>query len=145
MGQPLAKGGHTLLFGRKVDKTPKTLQPTDAGYLPVLLLGYEPVGDEWLNVAVNTDGQLEMSAEVAVGMAVLEQYILDTLDHYKISDKIISTTVDYFGYTDKAGAWYIMKVDKTGGYHTHRYAKGASGYDFTNRESESYDTFTATF
>lgn len=71
----------------------------------------------------------------------------DELSDYKIAAKDTPNPggIDYFGFVKKDGAWYIMKVDMSGAYHVHTYAKGASGFDFSNRASESYASFDSTF
>jgi hypothetical protein len=67
-------------------------------------------------------------------------------DGYKITE-LDDSTPAYYGFTDKGGAWFIMKEGASGDY---RYTKGAS--DFTNattgwpnRASLTYDYFENVF
>ncbi len=65
----------------------------------------------------------------------------DTLFNYKLSD-IDDSTTTYLGYLRKDGAWYIQKITSAGAV---TYAAGASGYNFSNRTSETYAIFSTTF
>ena len=73
----------------------------------------------------------------------LEQYTLDKLDQYKLSDYLFSGTDIYLGYLEKDGAWYIKKIATSTGQV--RYIAGGSSYDFSDPAGLSYDTFSATF
>lgn len=59
---------------------------------------------------------------------------------YRIADTDDPTTgnnsgVNYYGFTDLDGNWYILKEDLTGATGTYRYIKGATNYstNWTNR------------
>jgi len=66
-------------------------------------------------------------------------------DRYRFTDYDDSGTVQYFGYTDENGGWYIMALDT--GNKEARYAKGDSGYTtaWTGRASLSYGYFSEIF
>ena len=66
----------------------------------------------------------------------------DQLIDYKLSDVDESSDPVYLGYLRKDGAWYIQKITSS---TTFRYVKGASGYNWSNRASETYDVFSAIF
>lgn len=71
----------------------------------------------------------------------------DVLDCYQTSDiDEASATVTYIGATDRAGNWYIKKIDTSSGV-TMRFIKGTSSYttNWTNRASLSYDYFSVVF
>ena len=71
----------------------------------------------------------------------------DVLDCYQISDiDEASATVTYIGAIDRAGNWYINKIDETSGT-TSRFIKGTSDYttNWTNRASLTYDYFNIIF
>lgn len=65
----------------------------------------------------------------------------DNLLHYKLSDIDDSEPI-YMGYLTKDGSWYIQKI--TSGSVV-RYTAGSTGYTWSNRASESYDTFDTIF
>jgi len=85
------------------------------------------------------------AGDLYVAVDDLEQYVLDKLDQYKMSNYDTSTTTIYVGYEDKAGNYYIKKIDTTTGAVT--FTKGTSGYStaWTNRATESYASFATTF
>lgn len=71
----------------------------------------------------------------------------DVLDCYQTSDiDSPSATVTYIGKIDRAGNWFIEKIDSTTGT-TFRFTKGTTGYttNWTNRASLSYDYFDVIF
>lgn len=71
----------------------------------------------------------------------------DVLDCYQTSDiDKASATITYIGATDRAGNWYIKKIDETTGI-TMRFIKGDTNYttNWTNRASLTYDYFYNTF
>lgn len=51
----------------------------------------------------------------------------------------------YYGFINKNGAWYIMKAVLSSGVTNYTYAKGDSGYNWSNRASETYNRFDITF
>lgn len=65
----------------------------------------------------------------------------DQLINYKLSDTDESEPT-YLGYLRKDGAWYIMKITSNASF---RYVKGASGYNWSTRASQTYNTFDAIF
>jgi hypothetical protein len=71
----------------------------------------------------------------------------DVLDCYQTSDiDEASATVTYIGKIDRAGNWFIQKIDQTSGISM-RFIKGTSAYttNWTNRASLSYDYFNVVF
>lgn len=97
-------------------------------------------GGVYGNINRTTAGNLKISIEeidAGAGLAT-EATQADSLNNYKISN-IDTSTPSYYGFTDKAGNWYIMKND-SGAY---TYVKGASGYTtaWTNRATQTYDYF----
>lgn len=71
----------------------------------------------------------------------------DVLDCYQTSDiDEASATVTYIGKIDRAGNWYIMKIDSTSGT-TFRFIKGTSSYttNWTNRAALTYNYFDIIF
>lgn len=86
------------------------------------------------------------TGDIYVAVDDVEQYILDTLAHYKLDD--FDTSNDptfYLGYQDKDGNYFIKRINTSTGAVD--YTKGASGYStaWTNRASESYSDFASTF
>ncbi len=75
--------------------------------------------------------------------AQVDPAIKHPTDGYKIN-QIDESSPAYYGFTDKTGAWYIMKEDSSGNY---RYVKGASSFptNWTNRASLSYDYYDVVF
>ena len=53
--------------------------------------------------------------------------------------------VSYYGYLDADGAWIIMKQTDSGTVSAYTFATGSSGYDFSNRASETYQAFDVAF
>ncbi|MEI7632143.1 MAG: hypothetical protein WCJ60_02370 [bacterium] len=64
----------------------------------------------------------------------------DPLIYYLPSDIDDAGAVQYFGYTDNRGAWYIRKFDTSTSPKTIRFSFGQSNYatNFTNRASLTY-------
>ena len=69
----------------------------------------------------------------------------ETLGKYYTSDQDVSGSIQYLGYTDRFGNWYIQKYDTSAG--TYRYSKGSSDYptNWTNRTTLNYDYFHNVF
>ena len=67
----------------------------------------------------------------------------DPLIYYLASDVDDAGTVQYFGYTDNKGAWYIKKYDTSVSPKTIRFCFGQANYatNFTNRASLAYTTW----
>lgn len=88
--------------------------------------------------------QPTLSADsINVNLDTIEQYLLDQLAQYQLSDWLESGDYVYLGFLDKSGKWYIKKIDTSSG--TVRFIKGDSDYDFSDSVSLSYDTFSETF
>ena len=51
--------------------------------------------------------------------------------------------INYYGFVDVDGNWYILKEDLTGGTGTYRYIKGSGSYttNWTGRAGLTYDYF----
>ena len=64
-------------------------------------------------------------------------------DGYRIND-IDESDPNYYGFTDESGAWFIMREQTSGAY---RYTQGSTDYstNWTNRASQSYNTYDVTF
>ena len=64
-------------------------------------------------------------------------------DGYKIN-QLDDSSPAYYGFTEKGGAWFIMKEDSSGNY---RYTKGTSAFstNWTNRASLTYDYYDVIF
>jgi len=73
------------------------------------------------------------------------------LDGYRINDDADDSSNDniqYYGYIDRFGAWYIQKHDTTA--RTYRYAKGDSNFSTSwdsvvTREGLTYSRWDVTF
>lgn len=65
-------------------------------------------------------------------------------DGYRISE-IDDSTIAYYGFTNKDGAWFIMKEDSGSG--SFRYANGVSDFprNWANHEKLDYDHFYNVF
>ena len=65
-------------------------------------------------------------------------------DGYRISE-IDDNVISFYGFTNKDGAWFIMKGDTDTG--SFRYARGNSNFpgNWTNRENLKYDYFNSVF
>ncbi len=90
------------------------------------------------------DGTADFSGDIEINTDTIEQYILDTLEHYKFYAWEIDTGVYYVGYQDKDGKWFAKKIDPAAG--TCLYAYGASAPPTAaNLSAQSYDAFAAKF
>ena len=69
---------------------------------------------------------------------------LNPIEGFCISDQATGAT-SFFGYLNKSGAWYLMKSIIDGNIINYTYATGSSGYDFSNRANENYQSFADTF
>lgn len=113
------------------------------------ILGYDVAGDEFFFIATDDDGALLCRQQV-VDVETLE-WVNATggestpTSRYIISDMDVSADPNYFGYLDKAGSWYIMRMSEATGET--RYARGSSGYAaaWASKDVQSYDYFSATF
>lgn len=63
---------------------------------------------------------------------------------YRISEIDENDSVTYYGFTNKDGAWYIVKEDTNGSF---RYAKGEKEFanNWETRRDLKYDYFYNTF
>lgn len=71
-------------------------------------------------------------------------------DPYTIAqiDDTSSATYAYYGFQDKSGNWYILQETISGSSQgNYRYVKGSSSFstNWTNRATQTYDTFENTF
>jgi len=91
------------------------------------------------------DGLVSFSGDVQVDTDDLEQLVEDSLDTYKMDDFDVSGDPKYVGFQDKDGNYYIARYNI--GTPAVDYTAGSSGYAaaWTNRASESYDSFANTF
>ncbi len=66
------------------------------------------------------------------------------MDGYRISE-IDDNAITFYGFTNKDGAWFVMKEDTDTG--SFRYAKGDSNFpgNWSNRENLNYDYFSNIF
>ena len=66
-------------------------------------------------------------------------------DGYKITEIDNSDVLNYFGYTDNTGAWYIMRQDTDGGGI--RYTRGSINFtaNWSNHEHLPYDYYNNVF
>jgi hypothetical protein len=106
-------------------------------------LVYNPSSGNW---ELEQQGMIEaVTSNLYAVVDDIEQYILDTLAHYKIDDFDVSGDPKYVGYQEKGGAYYIVRYNI--GTPAVAYTKGASGYStaWTNRATESYSDFASTF
>lgn len=93
----------------------------------------------------NTLRTVSAATPLPVTTAGTSTAVIDPRTGYAISDKEATATYKYFGFEDAGGKWYILR--KTIATNDFLYAAGASGYAtaWTNRASQSYDTFDNTF
>jgi hypothetical protein len=66
---------------------------------------------------------------------------------YTPSDLDDMGAIQYFGFINDLGAWYIMKYDTGAAPKTIRWARGGDGYAaaFTGRALLTYDYFNVVF
>lgn len=67
------------------------------------------------------------------------------IDAYAISDIDETTSTSYFGFLEKNGAWYIMKMADNSGVLNTTYAVGDSNYNFSNRALLNYSAYDYVF
>lgn len=91
--------------------------------------GFDYDNTTYRNFAVDSGGRMKSA---------------DILQEYQMSDQDTGEP-SYFGFLRDDGAWYIVKQTTSGTSVTWRYVKGASSYNFSNRGSESYNTFDVEF
>lgn len=72
---------------------------------------------------------------------------IDAIFGYNISDTEEATGdgTSYYGFINEKGAWYIMKAVLSSGVTNYTYARGDSGYNWSNRASETYNRFDIIF
>jgi hypothetical protein len=68
---------------------------------------------------------------------------MDPISAYKFSDSATVDTIDYYGYVDTSGHWYIIELTDT----TARYCNGTSDYEanWANKTNLDYDLFYNVF
>lgn len=66
-------------------------------------------------------------------------------DGYRITEIDDSSSVTYFGFTDKDGSWYIMRQDTDAG--AFRYSRGTSNFsrNWNDRENLRYEYYNDVF
>lgn len=84
----------------------------------------------------------------AVGILDAEGNLISigsVLDNYVVSDIDEAGSTKYYGYVNRAGAWYVMEYDTAAG--TLRFSAGDESYpaNWTGRASLSYDYFYNVF
>lgn len=91
--------------------------------------GYDPVANEWRRNRADIDG--------FQGVSIIDQYRLNDLDEAGDSN--------YLGFSDKEGAWFILRINQGAG--TFRYARGATDYanNWTNRATLTYGLYHNVF
>lgn len=136
---------YKIIIGKDSNGDPVSLLVTSDGYVLAKLMALDTESTQAdVQVACDANGRLLSSGTLVAAVDDLEQYTLDSLAHYKISDiDDGNAQYDYFGFLDKDGNWYIMRQDVTSG--AFRYAKGASGYNWSNRASKTYNDFATEF
>ena len=111
--------------------------------LRVNLWKWDTVGLTW----VRWDGRMDtiVSGDLIVAVDNLEQYVLDQLHQYKLSNFDVSADPIYLGYLNKSGAWYIRQITLSTGAIL--YAVGSSGYAaaWATASGQSYDVFSEKF
>lgn len=103
---------------------------------------------EWAKDLVK-NGRLKVEVDKVGGggggstSIAIKEVLTDQLKDYFLTDIDDSTSTEYYGYTEKNGAWYIKKVTST----SVRFCRGTSAYTtaWTNRASQSYDYFYSIF
>lgn len=70
---------------------------------------------------------------------------IEPIQGYEPSDMDDSADPEYYGFTNKDGAYYIMRINVASG--AIRYSVGSSGYAlaWTNKATESYDYYYTVF
>ena len=101
--------------------------------------------EEYLKPAV------EILTENAAGTALTTQKTIATEETlqsmadptalYKLSD-VDEGEPTYMGYVKSDGGWYIARIENG---TTFRYARGSSGYNWSNRAEKEYNTFNNIF
>lgn len=112
------------------------------GSLRVCLLVWDTATGAWVRM---TQPLIDAAGSV-LNLAVdnIEQYILDTLAHYRMVDYTIVSGVIYTGYLAKDGAWYVEAYTIATGNSL--FIKGASSYTFASPATLTpYASFSATF
>ena len=64
-----------------------------------------------------------------------------------VDDDGDDATVNYYGFENDSGGWYIMKEDKSANPAIYTYAKGGSDYAtaWSGRGGQTYEIFGTTF
>jgi hypothetical protein len=97
-------------------------------------------------------GSLNQSSSNLRYLKVLDDGTVVTVSNptqfYRVADTDDPDTgnvsgINYYGFVDVDGAWYIMREDLTGATATYRYTKGSTNYatNWTGRAGLTYDYF----
>lgn len=110
-----------------VEPTPVTVQPVDL----------QPILDQLATLKKATDKVSKTLTELRFPTTNVPT---DPLIKYTPADIDDASTVQYFGFTDILGAWYIRKFDTSVSPKTLRFAFGQTGYTaaWTARASQTY-------
>lgn len=133
---------------KEVEKLLKKTNKTLTEILEKPVRGGGGGGSSW--VAVDENGtpvpvQLDSNGSLPVSTGSLAAAEIDPLAGYNTNNLVeeVDGTI-YFGLENASGNWAIKKIATDG---TTTYSKGASGYStaWTNRATQTYDTFDNTF
>lgn len=116
--------------------TPRTNAGHDQNFVPTLLGVSTIDGTTPVPVEVDpTTGQLQVSSTGGGSSSTV----------WGLNDKEDTGTYVYYGFSAADGSWKLLR--KTSATNVFRYSTGASGYSaaWTNRASQTYDTYDVTF
>lgn len=108
----------------------------------VVLHGYIPGSDEYVPITAVDNGDGTYSASSTGGSAASS---IATASYYYIQKDTEGATYKYYGYMKDDGGWYIKRI--TIATNLAEFVKGTSGYtsEWTNRASQTYADYAATF
>lgn len=88
------------------------------------------IGDGTNLLTINSDGSINAN--------VITE---DVLNKYAISRSDTTTNIEYYGFVDKNGKWYILKIDTING--TYLYSNGDTDFltNWGSRSTLTYDEF----
>lgn len=120
------------------------LNDQDDAELNVSVLKLRTAANNYVSGAATNSGNFKVSLEEFEPGAILPTsvYSINNVD-----DDGNDANANYYGFEKADGGWYIMKEDKSTNPIVYTYSTGASDYAtaWTNRASQSYDTFGNTF
>lgn len=116
----------------------KLLAGAGVGVFVVMLLNPQKAGAAFFG---SVPGAGTVGIKDSTG-TLIDPAIKSPTDGYAIANTDTSSTPYYYGFVNKDGAWYIVKEVGDGSF---LYAKGSGSYNWSNRASESYASFSATF